>query len=844
MNREVRLVSSRRVDPLTEAEWELSSVEPGSATHPSDLDRAAVAWRKASCPGTVAEVLRDAGQDLAGLGRIDALDWWYRARFAVGGEDAGRPMVLVCGGLATLAELWLNGSPIGRADSMHRGWRFPVKLRQGDNELLIRFASVEAFVTSRHPRPRWRVPMLVHQNLRMVRTTLLGRTPGWSPPVPPVGPWRPIALMDADAPRLENLRVRTRLDGDRGEVLLTARIAGEGWPDLLDARFEVARGDAVRHAPILRQERLVQASVEVPAPDLWWPHTHGEPALYDTSLRFGTAGDGSEGVQTLGRIGFRSLAVDQAGGGFRLLVNGVPVFCRGACWTPLDPVTCRAGPEDIRTALRQAAEAGMNMIRVCGTTIYEDDAFYRAASVEGMLVWQDFMFANMDFPADNAGFQENVEAEVHEFLGRVGDEPCLAVLCGNSEVEQQAAMWGAGRQHWQPALFHETIPALCRADCPDIPYWPSSAHGGAFPHEAASGTSSYYGVGAYLRPLDDARRSGLAFATEALAFANVPEPANLRSLVGEEPLRVHSPAWKARVPRDLGAGWDFDDTRDHYLERLYGVDPAGLRRVDHERYLALSRAVTADVMEASFAEWRRAGSPCGGALVWFLRDLWPGAGCGVVDSDGLPKAPWWALRRVLAPRTIFFTDEGVNGLLLHAVNERAELLAGRVLLVLYGPSANVGRQIEIPVELAPRSRSAIRVAEHLDEFVDLTYSYRFGPPPVEVIAAELVGADGETVATAFHCPAGPLVDPRDVGLDVVGRESADGALELDIATTGFARFVRIDVDGMLPADNYFHLAPGRSRRIRLSRTRPGVRLGGTVGALNAINERRIKWSTP
>src|SRR5213079_1068849 len=147
---------------------------------------------------------------------------------------------------------------------------------------------------------------------------------------------------------------------------------------------------------------------------------------------------------------------------------------------------------------------------------------------------------NMDYP-EEPEWRASIADEIGQNLSRLAGHPSLALVCGGSEVEQQAAMWGAPRAAWNAPLFHELLPALVREACPGIFYWPSSAHGGAFPHQASVGTTSYYGVGAYLRPLEDARRSEVRFASECLAFANVPGP---RALPGGPSARVHHPAWK------------------------------------------------------------------------------------------------------------------------------------------------------------------------------------------------------------------------------------------------------------------------------------------------------------
>ncbi|MDQ8307233.1 hypothetical protein Q3C47_13765, partial [Enterococcus faecium] len=158
----------------------------------------------------------------------------------------------------------------------------------------------------------------------------------------------------------------------------------------------------------------------------------------------------------------------------------------------------------------------------------------------------------------------------------------------------------------------------------DVPYVVNSPSGGPMPFSSNVGVTHYYGVGAYMRPLADARRADVRFAAESLAFAHVPQARTL----GQHLLvpAVHSPLWKERVPRDRGASWDFEDVRDHYLQELYGFEPNKLRREDADLYLNLSRAVTGEVAEETYAEWRRHGSGCNGALVWTLQDLLPGPG--------------------------------------------------------------------------------------------------------------------------------------------------------------------------------------------------------------------------
>jgi beta-mannosidase len=663
--------------------------------------------------------------------------------------------------------------------------------------------------------------MVENQQIRWFRSTLLGRTPGWSPPAAPVGPWRAIRLERRRGVMIEHVRLRAREDG---ALEIDCDISSLDGAAFAGAEIVLDRGGRTITGALAPRGSggRVGGGLLVQHVERWWPHTHGDPALYSARLRV-RHGAGAIDAD-LGAVGFRSVTLASGDGDFAVRVNGAPVFCRGACWTPLDPVGLGTEPGAADRAFSQVVGAGMNMLRVGGMMVYESDSFLDQCDARGILLWQDFMFANLDYPDGDAAFLATVDDEARQQLARLQGRPSLAVLCGNSEGEQQAAMWGAPRERWQPALFHERLAVLARDACPDVPYWPSSAHGGAFPHEGSSGATSYYGVGAYMRPLEDARRSEVRFASECLAFANVPDTRTLARLPGGYGVKVHHPGWKARSPRDLGAGWDFDDVRDYYTALLFRVDPLALRYADHERYLALGRVATGEVMAAVFSEWRRQRSATRGGLVWFLRDLWAGAGWGVVD----------------ATVAVSFSDEGCNGLAVQIVNDRAAVLRAELEVTLYrAGDVQVGRGAR-SVEVGANAAAEINAVALFDGFLDLSYAYRFGPPAHDVVAATLRDAGGVVLARAFHfVPGLPNVREPDVGLTAEAALRPDGAYDLVVRTRRFAQSVCIDVEGFEFDDNYFHLAPGDARHIAMTRTDgtsaqlPAAVPRGAVRALNA-----------
>lgn len=784
------LSTDKRV-PLSDG-WRVAVTPSGACAGPAEA-AALTDWIDGRAPGTLAQALEAAGRWRRDSPEpLDDKDAWWRLTL----PQAGRRR-LVFEGLATCAELWLDEAPLAASSSMFQPLEVEANIAPGAT-LWVCFRALAPRLAAKGPRARWRPFMIENQGLRLVRTTPLGHMSGWRPKVHTVGPWRPVWLVEDGPVRMETPRL-TATWGDGAALTLEATI--HGLPE--GARLDCA-GASTPLKPL--GDGRYRAELRCPGAEPWMPHTHGGQRLYPARIV-------SRHVEIdLGRVGFRRIEVDRGpdGEGFALRINGEPVFCRGAVWVNPDAVGLACDRAALEPPLRAMREAGMNMVRVAGVGVYESPEFFRLCDELGLLVWQDFMFANFDYPVGDPAFVDAVRAEARAFLEAVQGSPSLAVLCGGSEVMQQAAMMGLPNDLAWP-LFDEVLPQAAAELAPGVAYVPNSPSGGPLPFVADRGVTHYYGVGAYERPLSDARTANVRFASECLAFANVPQPETLaRTLTAPA---VHDPRWKARVPRDRGASWDFEDVRDHYLKRLYGLDPYELRRGDPALYLDLSRKVSGDVMAAVFSEWRRPGSTCAGGLVWMLQDPEPGAGWGLIDALGQPKPCWHALKRVLQPRQLLLTDEGVNGLAIHVLNETVEPLSAELRLTVYGPAAGPLIDVRRPVEIGARDGLTLSAYELIGRFFDLTYAYRFGPRAHEAVAAQLLGADGAVISEACHLLGSPSAGDGQVAAEL---SEADDGWRLTLTAERLQPYVHVADASFAPSDDGFVLLPGEAKSVRLS----------------------------
>jgi beta-mannosidase len=822
---------------LASARWSLASTEPNRVADMCHLDGANLEWESAIVPGTVAQALRAAGQwDFDHPQDFDDRDWWYRCSFDW--PPTTNQQFLHFNGLATLAQVWLNGNLLLESTNMFQRHRIDVTaLLRPHNELAIVFRALNTALAQRRPRPRWKTRLVRHQQLRWFRTSLLGRIPGWSPPVAPVGPWKPIVLETLRPDSITDVAVRPFVEGTTGVIDFACFVVAEDEASVVGC---ISSGRSSVELKTERQDNGVRLSGQLRIEDapLWWPHTHGEPVLHNCTATINI--DGKTQSIDCGRVGFRTVEVIREGGDFKLRVNGVPLFCRGACWTVQDIVSLTGTSTDYARTLEMLRDAGGNMVRIGGTMTYEDDAFYQLCDELGLMVWQDFMFANMDYPADDPNFVVSVRAEATQQLQRMNRHASIAVYCGNSEVEQQAAMVGAPREIWRNTIFFEILPELCERWHPNTVYVPSTPTGGAMPFHTATGVTHYYGTGAYMRPLNDVRRANVRFTSETLAFANLPDNDVVEEVMESAAPATHDARWKRRTPRDSGTGWDFEDVRDHYLRELFAVDPVQLRCFDMPRYLELSRVTTGELMSRVFSEWRSAYSTCHGGLVWFFKDLWPGAGWGVLDSRGVPKACFSYLRRVWQPRTVVLTDEGLDGLHAHVINETSEPLNATLEFTLLRDGHVVIAHATAACEVPPRSRTIFEADAILGAFYDTTYAYRFGPPKHDVAVATLIGADGRVIAQACHFPEAK--EPKQAtGAKVVAtaRATCTCSWQVTLESDRFLYAVHLDTTGFLADDDYFHLMPGRKKTVTLTNPDGASKFSGYIEAVNFDDPVRI-----
>jgi beta-mannosidase len=595
--------------------------------------------------------------------------WEYTCRFSPDPEVLRQDRVeLNFDGIDTLATVLLNGQPIGRAENMYHPHRFGTRslLRPGENTLAVRFdapvTSIEELEQKHGHLPYNVVGSSPARPFNQVRKLACNFGWDWGPDLATCGLWQPAHLEGWSGPRIAHVRPLVVYAGE-DRASLDIRVDLDGADTLPDnATIEILSPDG---RPVGFPNRNAHGWLAtVVRPRLWWPVGHGDQPLYTLTVRVG------EEVWTR-KIGMRTSELrttpddapsgppieGKVGESMTLLVNGKPIYLKGANWIPDDCFPHRVTRERYRARLTQARDANMNMLRVWGGGLYETEAFYELCDELGLLVWQDFLFA-CAFYSEAEPLWSNVEREARHNIARLSSHASLVIFNGCNENVMAANDWAGEWQTykkepkitWGLGYYLSLLPKLMAELAPTIPYWPASPWSGSFDRPANANEYGnrhiwdvWHGPGQYRNYLAHYPRMATEFG-----FHGPPTwPTLERSIPPSERrwdsgMMVHhnkngATAYNGQQQCTTRMGDDF-------------VPPTAPEQFDDWLYLA-------QVMQARALEmgvtWFRALHPWNsGALFWQLNDCWPVSSWSAIDGDGRRKPLCYAARRFFAPRIV------------------------------------------------------------------------------------------------------------------------------------------------------------------------------------------------
>jgi beta-mannosidase len=592
---------------------------------------------------------------------IERTSWEYRSSFPADDALLAHERVeLVFRGLDTFAEVFVNGHSVLRADDMFRSWRVDVRPRlvKGDNQVLVRFTSPIKAVRPAYDKLGYRLPAVNDQAEEMV-SMFARKAPyhygwDWGPRFVTSGIWRPVTIEVWDAARLDDVQVFQReLTDARARLTATALVqATRAGKATLTVTIDGGAPVTVEAALVPGANHL-SAELTVANPERWWPNGLGAQRRY--TIESALAVDGQPRGSRKTRVGLRTIEVvhqrDKDGKSFTIKVNGAPVFMKGANYIPSDSFVDRVTPERYRGLLQAAADAHMNMLRVWGGGIYEDDRFYDLADELGLLVWQDFMFACSMYPGD-AAFLENVRLEAVENVRRLRNHPSLALWAGNNEIEAAWHGWGwqwkfhlgkaAQATIWRDykRVFHEILPRVVAEEDPGRFYTrstPSANEDGVPPNKLGWGDNHYWGVWHAEAPYTDYAPNTSRFMSE-YGFQSFPTLDTVARYAPQDQWRIDSPVMLSHQRHPRG-----NQLVKTYMDRDFRAPK------DFASFLYLSQVLQATVIQYGAEAHRRRWPYNAGSLYWQLDDCWPVASWSGIDYFGRWKALHYAARRFFAP---------------------------------------------------------------------------------------------------------------------------------------------------------------------------------------------------
>ncbi|KAF5022177.1 hypothetical protein F66182_5764 [Fusarium sp. NRRL 66182] len=660
---------------------------------------------------------------------VNDADWAYRNQ-SIGPVNlaSAERAVLVFEGLDTVVDVYLDGTHILFSNNMHISHRVDVTelLRDGKEPsvLELRFRNAPAYARSERERIGYkrnatgRAVNFGGSERLFLRKAQYHWGWDWGPAVNTCGPWKPIYLETYES-RISHLWVTQDTAADLSSATLSFKGEVEHSQGIATTLVQVLDPDT--KATVAKQEFTITATgsfegtISLNKPKLWYPFTYGEQHLYQINATI-------PGHTIHQNIGLRRLRLlqhplkSQPGTSFLFEINNVRLFCGGSCWIPADLMLPRVSVERYQKWLTLAKRGNQSMIRVWGGGIVESDAFFDICDREGILVWQDFLFACGNYPA-SPDFVANVKAEAEQHIERVGHHPSLALWCGNNEDYMCAdedrcwdVDWSDTTGPWDkttfPAreIYEKTLPAVVTSSGTDVPYWISSPYGGERANDTTVGDTHCWDIWhGKMSPYQDYKAYTSRFISE-FGFESTPSLSTLHRAITSPSERhaqsrtfdVHDkgPGHQRRYPMYMGENYRF-------------------RMNPLKDFVYCTQFLQAEAMAYAYNCWRRefrgpGEENCSGVLVWQLNDIWPGTSWALVDVDLNPKPAFYITKRALE-KTVVGMERTVSKSPPYIVTgyppEKAridvwavngELVDREVVLVLKAFDIQSGRALELP----------------------------------------------------------------------------------------------------------------------------------------------------
>ncbi|MCQ9635612.1 glycoside hydrolase family 2 protein [Chryseobacterium sp. WG23] len=768
-------------------------------------------WLSAKVPGTVHldlmnnKIIQDPFKDEneKKVQWIENEDWDYQTIFRVSSKELEYHNIdLVFNGLDTFSEIYLNGKLLKKTDNMFRKWEIPVKqnLKSGENILQVKFKS--AVATGKTLAQK--VPFTMPESPRsFVRKAQYQFGWDWGPRLVTAGIWKDVKLAFWNTARLVHVKIEQKSLSDKNadlniHTLIFADKEGE---------YTVNINHDANTVHLKKGQNKISIPYPIQNPRLWQPNGWGEPYLYNIDITLQK--DSKLLSDETHKIGLRTVELvqekDGKGKSFYFKVNGNPLYIKGTNWIPADSFSPRITKEKYQKLIRDSKEAHMNMIRIWGGGIYEDDEFYKACDENGILVWQDFMFAGSFYPAD-AEFLNNVKEEVKDQVNRLQNHPSIALWCGNNEIDEAIVNWGYQKQFkyskndsvqvWKDykKLFHDLIPSTLKENLTADKniYWPSSPSiGWGHKESLTEGDSHYWGVWWGEQPFEIYNEKVGRFMSE-YGFQGMPTLETTKSMFSGVPdLNLQNSAIKAHEKHSRG--WEIIN---EYMQRDYKI-PTGF-----VKYNYVSQLLQARGMQIAIDAHRRARPYNMGTLYWQLNDCWPVVSWSSIDYLGNWKAFHYQAKRSFEPTLISVseTKEAFDIYFVSDLLNDLEIRSGAELMNFEGKvlwSVDAKDQL-----LANSSKKQLEIKKENFSKFDLSKS-----------VLRIYFANGSVQQEKLFF----FNKPKDIKLlkpTITVKKIS--STEIELSTDVLAKDVYLIGDTHF-SDNYFDLLPKTSKRIILSK---------------------------